>query len=78
MVDDGVSRARYVVHRLQRDSPPKEANRFSAFIRDQWADGAGGLGKHMRVDGGMYAPWLKVWVYVCVTAQAGVAALLQQ
>eukprot|EP00903_Cladosiphon_okamuranus_P010632 g10054.t1 len=56
-----VAKALYVVHRLQRDSPPKEANRFSAFIRDQWAEGAGGLGKHMRVDGGMFAPWLKVY-----------------
>eukprot|EP00752_Nemacystus_decipiens_P002598 g2431.t1 len=56
-----VAKALYVLHRLQRDSPPKEANRFSAFIRDQWAEGAGGLGKHMRMDGGMYAPWLKVY-----------------
>lgn len=48
------------MHRLQRDSPKKEANKFSAFIRDQWVEGAGGLGKHMRMDGGMYAPWLRV------------------
>ncbi|CAM9891192.1 unnamed protein product, partial [Ectocarpus fasciculatus] len=56
-----VVKALYVVHRLQRDSPAKEAARFSAFIKDQWAEGAGELGKHMRTDGGMYAPWLKVY-----------------
>lgn len=49
-----------MVHRLQRDSPAKEAARFSAFMKDQWAEGAGELGKHMRTDGGVYAPWLKV------------------
>lgn len=62
-------RFRYVLHRLQRDSPPKEANRFSAFIRDQWAEGAGGLGKHMRVDGGKNAPWLKVRCRSGITAR---------
>lgn len=29
-------------------------------MKDQWAEGAGELGKHMRTDGGVYAPWLKV------------------
>ncbi|CAM9535477.1 unnamed protein product, partial [Ectocarpus sp. 13 AM-2016] len=56
-----VVKALYVVHRLQRDSPAKEAARFSAFMKDQWAEGAGELGKHMRTDGGVYAPWLKVY-----------------
>ncbi|CAB1119754.1 unnamed protein product [Ectocarpus sp. CCAP 1310/34] len=56
-----VVKALYVVHRLQRDSPAMEAARFSAFIKDQWAEGAGELGKHMRTDGGVYAPWLKVY-----------------
>ncbi len=54
------ARHRYVMHRLQRDSPAKEAARFSAFFREQWAEGAGGLGKHVLMDGGAYAPWLKV------------------
>ncbi|CBN76185.1 hypothetical protein Esi_0372_0029 [Ectocarpus siliculosus] len=30
-------------------------------MKDQWAEGAGELGKHMRTDGGVYAPWLKVY-----------------
>ena len=34
--------------------------RFSAFIKDKWAEGAGELGKHVRANGGMQAPWLKV------------------
>lgn len=34
--------------------------RFSAFIKEKWADGAGELGKHIRTHGGKHAPWLKV------------------
>lgn len=34
--------------------------RFSAFIKEKWADGAGELGKHIRTSGGKHAPWLKV------------------
>ena len=30
------------------------------FIKDKWAEGAGELGKHVRANGGMQAPWLKV------------------
>lgn len=36
--------------------------RFSAFIKDKWAEGAGELGKHIRTNGGKHAPWLKVWI----------------
>ncbi|CAN0350228.1 unnamed protein product, partial [Hapterophycus canaliculatus] len=55
-----VVKALCVIHRLQRDSPPKEAARFSVFFKEQWGEGAGELGKHIRKDGGVYAPWLKV------------------
>lgn len=36
--------------------------RFSAFFKEKWGEGIGELAKHMRADGGMHAPWLKVWM----------------